>query len=81
TIQTIQGQSYYGAYDFGQNRDGERRGELGPAAIAGITIGAMAILVALVVTLYFCYYTTVNSDNVEDQYPNTKYRTAHHVEA
>ncbi|KAH9417988.1 uncharacterized protein LOC113789702 [Dermatophagoides pteronyssinus] len=66
-IQLVFGQAYIGgAYDFGQNRYGERRGELGPAAIAGITIGAVSVLMALMVTIYFCYYT---ANHVSDDYP------------
>lgn len=41
-------------------------GELGPAAIAGITIGAVSVLMALMVTIYFCYYT---ANHVSDDYP------------
>ena len=91
TIETVLGQAYIGgAYDFGQNRYGERRGkvtlrchlkikillksfftgDLGPAAIAGVIIGAVSVVGALVVTVFFCYYTTNNSRDVS--YQNSK---------
>ena len=49
-------------------------GDLGPAGIAGVTIGAVAVCVALVVTVYFCYYARNNSGNPNQNYPDTKYR-------
>jgi len=56
-IREISCQNYIGgAYDLGEGRHGERRGDLGPAGIAGITIGAVAVAGALAVTVFFCYY-------------------------
>ncbi|KAH9410159.1 hypothetical protein TYRP_009914 [Tyrophagus putrescentiae] len=72
-----------GAYDIGEGRHGERRGDLGPAGIAGVTIGAVAVCAALIVTIYFCYASTVNSQQQQPgpppngaNYHNTKYQMA-----
>ena len=66
-----------GAYDIGEGRHGERRGDLGPAGIAGVTIGAVAVCAALIVTIYFCYYATTNSGtNPSQNYQATKYHMA-----
>ncbi|KAI2802295.1 hypothetical protein BLOT_010488 [Blomia tropicalis] len=74
-VEIVIGQPYIGgAYDIGEGRHGERRGDLGPAGIAGVTIGAVAVCVALVVTVYFCYYARNNSGNPNQNYPDTKYR-------
>lgn len=74
-LDVVVGQAYIGgAYDFGQARYGERRGDLGPAAIAGITIGAVAVAAALIVTVYFCYYARNHSDDSIGG--NTKYHMA-----
>ncbi|XP_054163479.1 uncharacterized protein LOC128961286 [Oppia nitens] len=56
-----------GAYDIGQGRWGERRGDLGPAGIAGITIGAVAVAGALAVTVFFCYYVHQKQKQAESQ--------------
>jgi len=54
-----------GTYDLGQGRHGERRGDLGPAGIAGITIGAVAVAGALAVTVFFCYYVHQKQQRAE----------------
>ncbi|CAG2170918.1 unnamed protein product [Oppiella nova] len=56
-----------GTYDLGEGRWGERRGDLGPAGIAGITIGAVAVAGALAVTVFFCYYVHQKQKRSEAQ--------------
>ncbi|CAL1281635.1 unnamed protein product [Larinioides sclopetarius] len=43
-------------FDFGERTRGERRDELSPGAIAGVTFGVVAIFAGLTVTILFCYY-------------------------
>ena len=43
-------------------------GDLGPAGIAGITIGAVAVAGALAVTVFFCYYVHNKQKRAEGSY-------------
>ncbi|XP_074594542.1 uncharacterized protein LOC141849927 [Brevipalpus obovatus] len=52
-----------GAFDSFISRQGEKRGQYNPGEIAGIVIGSLAILIALSVTMFFCYYVYQKQNN------------------
>jgi len=60
-----------GQYDFGQGRNGERRGSLRPEEIAGITLGVIFGVVALLIALSFCYYVRKKQIQVQKYGPYT----------
>ncbi|XP_076304727.1 uncharacterized protein LOC143222292 [Tachypleus tridentatus] len=45
-----------GGFNYGKDTKGEREGQLRPAEIAGISIAVVAAIIALSVTIFFCYY-------------------------
>ncbi|XP_015790844.1 uncharacterized protein LOC107367633 [Tetranychus urticae] len=50
-------QSYsQGAYDPYTSFDGERRGSFSANQVVGIIFGSIAVVIALALTLGFCYY-------------------------
>lgn len=59
-VQSTQAQQA-GVYDFGQNRYGEKRGNLTPSEVAAIILLIMTILLALALTAGLCYYVTKRS--------------------
>ncbi|CAL1281634.1 unnamed protein product [Larinioides sclopetarius] len=45
-----------GSFNFAKKTGGEREGDLTPSAIAGVSIGCVAGVAGLFVTVFFCYY-------------------------
>ena len=47
-----------GVYDFGQGREGEKRGNWTPSQWTGVVLVIMVILGGLAITIGLCYYAT-----------------------